>query len=192
MKKNTKTMGISGIITLILVFLDQLSKYIVSVNLKGNEPVNLITDVFEFRYLENQSAAFGIDLVTIIQRIFNFSYFNDNPSAFLRCKMLFFVIFTVVVLLLIIWLYKKIPANKRFLMLNISFILFVAGAIGNLIDRVINNYVIDFFYFRLIDFPIFNVADIYVTVAAFMFIVLGIFYYKEEDFELIFPKKKKD
>ncbi|MDY2590860.1 MAG: signal peptidase II, partial [Agathobacter sp.] len=67
-----------------------------------------------------------------------------------------------------------------------------AGAIGNLIDRIVNNYVVDFFYFKLIDFPIFNVADIYVTIAAFLFIVLGFFYYKEEDFEIIFSKSKKD
>ena len=53
------------------------------------------------------------------------------------------------------------------------------------------DYVVDFFYFVLIDFPIFNVADIYVTVAAFLLIVLGLFYYREEDFERIMPSKKK-
>ena len=51
--------------------------------------------------------------------------------------------------------------------------------------------VIDFFYFSLIDFPIFNVADIYVTVAAFAMILLGMFYYKDEDYDLIFPSKKE-
>lgn len=69
--------------------------------------------------------------------------------------------------------------------------IFTAGAIGNLIDRMVNNYVVDFCYFKLINFPIFNVADIYVTVAAFFFIILGLFYYKEEDYELIFPDKNK-
>ena len=68
----------------------------------------------------------------------------------------------------------------------------MAGAFGNLIDRVFRGYVVDFFYFSLINFPIFNVADIYVTVAAFMFIILGLFYYKEEDFSLIFPDKKHE
>ena len=66
-----------------------------------------------------------------------------------------------------------------------------AGGIGNFIDRIRLNYVIDFFYFSLIDFPIFNVADIYVTVAAFAMIFLGMFYYKDEDYDLIFPAKKK-
>jgi len=58
--------------------------------------------------------------------------------------------------------------------------------LGNFIDRVFRNYVVDFFYFKLIDFPVFNVADIYVTVAAFAMIILGLFYYKEEDYNKIF------
>ena len=48
----------------------------------------------------------------------------------------------------------------------------------------------DFFYFSLINFPIFNVADIYVTVAAFLFIFLLLFIFKEDDLEKIFPSKK--
>ena len=59
-----------------------------------------------------------------------------------------------------------------------------------MIDRFFLGYVVDFFYFVLIDFPIFNVADIYVTCAAIVLLVLGIFYYKDEDFENIFPSKK--
>ena len=65
--------------------------------------------------------------------------------------------------------------------------MFFSGAIGNFIDRVRQGYVVDFFYFSLINFPIFNVADIYVTAAAFLLIFLCLFYYKEEDFEQIFP-----
>ena len=59
--------------------------------------------------------------------------------------------------------------------------LICSGAIGNMIDRVSRGYVVDFFYFKLINFPIFNVADCYVTVAAFLLIVLIFFYYKEEE-----------
>ena len=61
----------------------------------------------------------------------------------------------------------------------------MAGAWGNCIDRITLNYVVDFLYFKLIDFPIFNVADIYVTVAAFAVAILICFYYKDEDFERI-------
>lgn len=75
-------------------------------------------------------------------------------------------------------------------------VLLVSGAIGNFIDRCLNNYVIDFFYFKLIDFPVFNVADIYVTVAAIFLILLFCFYYKEEDIDMLLSKlpfvKKKE
>ena len=180
-------------IALILVIIDQITKYLAVINLKSSVTgaFEIIPGIFELRYLENQSAAFGVDLLSIIQNIFHISYWSENPMAFLRAKMIFFSVITIaVVILLCIW-YRKIPATKRFRLLNIVVILFTAGAIGNLIDRIVNNYVVDFFYFSLIDFPIFNVADIYVTVAAFMFIILGLFYYKEEDFSVIFPEKKR-
>lgn len=66
-----------------------------------------------------------------------------------------------------------------------------AGAVGNMIDRVFRKYVVDFIYFSLINFPVFNVADIYVTVAAFMLVVLILFFYQEEDLNRVFSKKKE-
>ena len=66
----------------------------------------------------------------------------------------------------------------------------MAGAIGNMIDRAVRGYVVDFFYFRLIDFPIFNVADIYVTVTMILLLILILFYYKEEDLEFLSRKGK--
>ena len=61
----------------------------------------------------------------------------------------------------------------------------MTGAVGNMIDRVCHNYVIDFLYLSLINFPIFNVADIFVTVATFILLCLILFYYKEEDMDLM-------
>ena len=109
----------------------------------------------------------------------------------MRAKMIFFSVITLIVVVLLSLWYLRIPQNRKFRALNILLVIFTAGAIGNLIDRMVNNYVVDFCYFKLINFPIFNVADIYVTVAAFFFIILGLFYYKEEDYELIFPDKNK-
>ncbi len=191
-KKNKKQMFTALVIALILVIIDQFTKYLAVTNLKssGMGAFVIIPGVFELRYLENQSAAFGVDLLSIFQSIFHISYWTENTLAFLRAKMIFFSVITIaVVILLCVW-YKNIPATKRFRLLNIIVIFFTSGAIGNLIDRMVNNYVVDFFYFSLINFPIFNVADIYVTVAAFLFIILGLFYYKEEDFSLIFPDRK--
>lgn len=192
MKKTKKTAILSLLGVFFLVFLDQITKYLAVINLKGGNDFQLIPDVFEFHYLENESAAFSMDLVSILHRIFHFSYFNENPDAFLTCKMLFFVILTTAVVIAIVWFYLyRIPEDKHFFWLNFLIVVFVSGAIGNLIDRIVHNYVIDFFYFKLINFPVFNVADIYVTVAAIAVVVLGMFYYKEEDFELIFPSRKK-
>ena len=188
-KKSMRNMGISGIIALILIFLDQITKWLAVDKLSKGEPFVLIKGVFELQYLENQSAAFGIDLITIFQNIFKLEYFENNPAAFLRAKMIFFIVITILVTILLCFIYRKIPNTPRGRWINITMILFVSGAIGNLIDRIVNNYVVDFFYFKLINFPIFNVADIYVTVAAFLFIFLCLFIYKEEDFEAIFPKK---
>jgi signal peptidase II len=100
--------------------------------------------------------------------------------------MAFFIVLTVLVLVIITIIYRKIPWNRRFLPLNLVLIGFFAGAVGNLIDRIWHNYVVDFFYFKLINFPVFNVADIYVTLAAVFLIVEILFYYKDEDLREIF------
>ena len=75
--------------------------------------------------------------------------------------------------------------ERKYLPLRACAVLIAAGAVGNFIDRIRLGYVVDFLYFKLIDFPIFNVADIYVTVSTALFIVLLCFYYKEEDIDRI-------
>lgn len=179
--KSGKIMLFSTLLSFILIILDQITKYLAEVNLKDQPSFSLIDGVFELKYLENQSAAFSLDLVSILQRIFHFSYFEDNPSAFLMCKMIFFVIITLLVLILIAIIYRRIPWNRHYMFVNFILIGFFCGAFGNLIDRIVHNYVIDFFYFSLINFPIFNVADIYVTCSAILLVVLILFLYKEQD-----------
>lgn len=164
--------GMIGLfISFVLIVVDQLTKSLAVAHLKAQEPIVLWKNVFELRYLENRGAAFGI----------------------MQNQRTFFLILTMVLLVVIAYIYlKRIPDEQRFIWLNIIAILFFAGAVGNFIDRFVQDYVVDFFYFCLIDFPIFNVADIYVTVAAALLIILGIFYYKEDDFERIFPSRKKE
>lgn len=162
--------GLLGVVcAMVLIVIDQLTKMSAVAHLKDKEPFILLDGIFELRYLENHGAAFGM----------------------LQNQRGFFIVSTIVVLIVIVYFYLfRLPNERRFLWLNIISILFFSGAIGNFIDRVRYEYVIDFFYFILIDFPIFNVADIYVTVSAFLLIALGFFYYKEEDFERILPSKK--
>ena len=66
--------------------------------------------------------------------------------------------------------------------------LLLAGAAGNFIDRITRNYVVDFFYFEWINFPIFNVADIYVTCSIVLLLIFFLFVYKEDDFELLWSQ----
>ena len=101
------------------------------------------------------------------------------------------MILTIVMLIVFSAFYLRVPNEKRFVFLDLILIFFIAGAIGNFIDRITQQYVVDFFYFKLIDFPIFNVADIYVTCAAVVMIILGLFYYKDEDIERIWPSKER-
>ena len=108
--------------------------------------------------------------------------------GFFRTSDGFFVIMTVVILVIVSWFYGRTPVEKRYLPLRICMIVLTAGAIGNFIDRLTRGYVVDFFYFSLIDFPIFNVADIYVTVTFIVLVLLIFFYYKDEDFSILFAQ----
>ena len=71
-----------------------------------------------------------------------------------------------------------------------SMVLLTSGAVGNMIDRAVQGYVVDFLYFSLIDFPIFNVADCYVVTAAVLLVLLTGFYYKEGELDFFSGKEK--
>ena len=170
MNRIFKRGAIGAIVSVFLVALDQFTKYLAVTHLKNQPNIVLWQGVFELEYLENRGAAFGI----------------------MQGQKIFFVIFTSIAMIAIAWFFlKKIPDAPKYRFLDVICVMLFAGGIGNFIDRIRLNYVIDFFYFSLIDFPIFNVADIYVTVAAFAMILLGMFYYKDEDYDLIFPSKKE-
>ena len=93
-------------------------------------------------------------------------------------------------MIVILYFLYKMPANKKLLPLYFCTVLLASGAIGNVIDRLSRGFVVDFLYFKLIDFPIFNVADCYVVVAAGLLILLTGFYYKDEDLEFLSSKEK--
>lgn len=151
-----------------LIVLDQLSKVWAFSVLRGTDGISVIPNVFELSYLENRGAAFGI----------------------LQDHQIFFVLITVAAAVFLTWIYGRIPQTKKYIPLRICYVLIMAGAFGNLIDRVFRGYVVDFFYFKLIDFPVFNVADIYVTVTMILLLILILFYYKEEDLNFLSRKGK--
>lgn len=152
-----------------LVFLDRITKELAVDNLKDKPPYKLIPDVFEFRYLENRGAAFGM----------------------LQDKRIFFIVVGAIFLLIILYFLIRLPATKKYHLLRFCLVTIGAGAIGNLYDRIMLGYVIDFLYFIYIDFPIFNVADIYVTVSAAMLVILFLFIYKDDDLDMKKANKVK-
>lgn len=166
---NWKRAGFALISFVLLILFDQWTKSLAVAHLMNQEPFIIIDGVFQLRYLENRGAAFGM----------------------MQGQQTFFVIMATIAVLAIVYLYFKVPWQKRFHLLRTVGLFIAAGAIGNLIDRVMLGYVVDFFYFELIDFPIFNVADIYVTCATIILALLIIFYYKEEELECLFPSKKE-
>lgn len=190
-RKSGRLLFFSYLGVFLAVILDQAAKYLAAAHLKGQPAMELIPGVFELSYLENESAAFGLDPVSLLHRIFHFGFFDANPQAFLACKMIFFLICTLIVAFFLMRVYRRIPWNRHFLPMNLIVLSLLSGAFGNLIDRVLHRYVIDFFYFKLIDFPVFNVADIYVTVAAFSLAFVMFFVYREEDFAVLFPGRGK-
>lgn len=156
------------LLLILLIILDQFTKHLAATDLQ-DKPFIIIPKVLQLTYHENNGAVWGI----------------------LSGKIFFLVLLTFVLLSLMVFVYLKIPVEKRYNAIRIILVFICAGAVGNLIDRIINRYVVDFIYFELIDFPVFNMADCYITMSAVLLILLGLFYYKDEDFEFLSPKYVK-
>ena len=130
---------------------DIMTKIWAKAQLAGNVSVPIIEDVFHLTYVENRGAAFGI----------------------LQNAWVFFIVVAVILFVVVLWLLKTYKERHVLMKLGLSFL--CAGALGNTIDRIMQGYVVDFFDFRLIDFPVFNVADIFVCVGAGVLAVFFIF-----------------
>ena len=153
----------------ILVIADQLTKHLAVVRLKNQAAYNLINGILEFNYLENRGAAFGV----------------------LQNQKYFFVFVALIFIGVIVFVLIKVPTQKKYYSLNILLVMIAAGAIGNMIDRVRYDYVVDFIYLVCIQFPIFNVADIYVTTATVTLVFQILFVYKTNDFNFLSFNPKK-
>lgn len=156
-----KRYGWALAVILIFVFFDQWTKYLAVLYLKGNMPIVIIDQVLELFYLENRGAAFGM--------------FQNQRWIFL--------ILTSFTMAVLVWGYFRISFERRYLPLRICAVVIFAGAVGNMVDRILRGYVVDFFYFKLIDFPVFNMADIYVTLSVAAVLFLLFFYYEEEEIQ---------
>ena len=181
-------MVIQLLLLAVLIVIDRVTKSLVVTYLKGQDAVSLIDGVLELRYLENSGAAFGI---------------------FQNMQWMFYIITAIIMILIIVLfvtltrklinycsLAESSPDDFHYrtyngiIFLNYLMMALAAGAVGNLIDRLTTKYVVDFIYFKLIDFPIFNFADICVTVTAVLLVVFFIFIYRDDPNLSIFGIKK--
>ncbi len=140
------------ILTILFVFLDQISKYLSVKYLKGRGPIRIIDNFFNLYYLENRGAAFGI-----LQ----------------EKRILFLVLTSIIILGLVIFIYRN---HRKLNVLNkLALSLLLAGAIGNYIDRFRFGYVIDFLSLKLFNsynFPVFNLADVFIVVSTLMIMLM--------------------
>lgn len=142
---------------LALVGLDQLTKWLATTYLM-ERPLVLIQGVLELRYSENEGAAWGI--------------FSGA-----RWPLVVLTVVLMAAVIAMLW-------SRRFRSYKLATIaggLILAGGVGNLIDRAVHGFVVDFIYVRWIDFPIFNVADCCVVVGAALMLIFLMFVYREDD-----------
>lgn len=150
---------VSILTILFLIGVDQTTKiWAVTALAQTNRVISVIDGVFEFRYAENPGVAFSM----------------------LEGQRWLFIPITIIISGVLLLMLLRSPL-RRYKLFNITCVLILAGAVGNLIDRIAYGYVIDFLYFRLIDFPIFNFADCCVVVGAGLLFLFVLFVMKEDD-----------
>ena len=142
----------------VLVFLDQYTKCLAASSLKTHGPFPLISGALELRYLENRGAAFGI----------------------LQNRQWIFIIFACVCIIACAWFSCRLARQNRHTLSRVCLAFLAAGAAGNLIDRAVHGYVVDFIYISLIHFPVFNLADMYVSLSTITLVILVLCVYRDE------------
>jgi len=132
------------LLIVLVIAIDQVSKYLAFTYLKPVDSITILKGIFNLTYVENRGAAFGI----------------------LQNQRWLFILLTIIIC--IAMAYYLIANRNESLLLRISLSMILAGAIGNLIDRVRHGYVVDMFHFTLIDFPVFNIADSFVVIGTIL------------------------
>lgn len=165
MKKSLRYI-LSVLVLAVLIGIDRVTKYLSVVYLKDKKPFVIIDNVLELAYVQNNGSAWGM----------------------LSGKRVFFIIITAIMLAAIVFVFIRMPMERKYRPLCCVLVTLAAGAAGNFIDRVAEGYVHDFIYFKLIDFPVFNFADICVVLSMIALVILILFKYKDNDFKFIIGK----
>ncbi len=130
------------IFTLLFILIDQLSKILIVGNLELDHEVSIIPSLFSLMYIRNTGAAWGM---------------FSNGTIILAIFSLAFLVFTLK------YVFSKKRSNLEIIIISMLY----GGIIGNLIDRLFRNYVVDFLSFNIFgyNFPIFNIADCYIVIS---------------------------
>ena len=147
---------IKVLVFIICVLFDLFTKFLIQNNLYLNQSIK-INQFFDIVYVQNYGVSFGL-------------FSREMPHWFL-----IFIALLVVILIL----YLMIISNKN--LEKNAYFLIIAGAIGNIIDRALNSYVVDFIsiHYESFYWPAFNFADIYITIGIIMLLIS--FFIKSED-----------
>ena len=130
---------------LIIILIDQITKFLIKTNFQLNQPFPLINNIFYLTYRHNFGAGFGI----------------------LQQQRWILIFISIIVIGFIFYYFDRVKEKEILLQALVGFVL--GGTIGNLIDRVAYGFVIDFLDFRI--WPIFNVADSFVTIGVIGLII---------------------
>lgn len=158
---------LAAVITAVAVLLDQISKSIVVNGLPLYGEARFIPGVLSFYHTRNTGAAF--------------SMLSDRRWVFM---LLSFVAIVAITVMLYFW-------RSRHVLLTVSLSMILGGGIGNMIDRIVNGYVTDFFRVDFFDFAVFNVADSFITVGAVLLGVYIIFFEPKVERRLAESKPQK-
>ena len=149
----------------VLIFLDQATKLWALESLKPIHSMTLWEGFLDLTFVENRGVAFGM--------------FSGQRW--------FILLLTGVIAAGLIYFYVTLPKKREYRPVRAALVLILSGAVGNIIDRLFRGYVVDFFEFTFFEWPVFNVADIYVVAGVFLLAFMILFVVKEEDLE----RKKK-
>lgn len=149
--------------------LDQYTKQLVITRLQGKGAYVLIENVLELQFYSNTGIAWSM----------------------LEGQQIFILFVGVIFLSVMLFFILKLPNHKKYRILYFIGGVLAGGAAGNMVDRIRLGYVVDFISFTLIDFPVFNVADICIVVSIFLLAILFLFVYKEDDLAFLNFRQKK-
>lgn len=142
---------------LILLTLDQLLKFYVRTHIAIGTIHTLVPNIISLTNITNTGGAWSI--------------FSGN--------MIFFYIITIFAVIVIIYMIKN--SNKSDIIYRLGLFLLLTGTIGNAIDRFTNRYVTDMFNLEFMNFAIFNLADVYITIGVILVIIFLLFLDKDSD-----------